>query len=243
MSARAIRASSPQSTAELYISGEYARRNPAWHVGESSWKAKQIIKMFLKHSLKPKRICDIGCGAGEVLRQLQGLLGNECVFEGYDISPGAIAMCLPKANERLHFTLGDGPAIAQDSFDLVLVLDVIEHLEDYFGFLRRLKGIGRYTMFHIPLDLSVQTVLRPHGLLKRRESHYHLHYFTKQTAVRMLEETGYEVADCMFTPRNLDLPGNMMQTLLKLPRRVGFAVSKELTVRLLGGFSLMVLAK
>src|SRR2546430_16201598 len=56
-------------------------------------------------------------------------------------------------------------------FRSILVLDVIEHLPDYFSFLERLKARGRHKIFHIPLDLSVQTVFRKNGLVKRSEEH------------------------------------------------------------------------
>jgi 2-polyprenyl-3-methyl-5-hydroxy-6-metoxy-1,4-benzoquinol methylase len=45
-------------------------------------------------------------------------------------------------------------------FDVVMAIDVFEHVEDYLGFIRRLRVKGEYKVFHIPLDLSVQTVLR-----------------------------------------------------------------------------------
>ena len=30
---------------------------------------------------------------------------------------------------------------------MVLIADVIEHIEDYLGFVKGLKGLGRYTIF------------------------------------------------------------------------------------------------
>jgi cyclopropane fatty-acyl-phospholipid synthase-like methyltransferase len=229
-------------TDDVYASGEYLAKNPDWHVEESPWKATQIVRMLDRRGLKPRRIGEIGCGAGEVLVQLQSRLEPECEFHGFDVSPQAIEMCLPKSNTKLKFTIGDGLDQPALGFDLVLVLDVFEHLEDYFSFLRNIKDKGKLTMFHIPLDLSVQTVLRKYGLLKRRDLYYHLHYFTKDTAIRTLEELGYKVVDSTFTPRNTDRPVNWMQKVLKLPRQIGFALSPEFTVRLLGGYSLLVLA-
>lgn len=31
---------------QLYTSGEYLEKNPTWHVEESPWKAKQVIRML-----------------------------------------------------------------------------------------------------------------------------------------------------------------------------------------------------
>lgn len=230
-------------TQDIYVSGGYLKNNPDWHIAEGPWKAQQIVKMLTKNKVNPGRVGDIGCGAGEVLRQLQLVLGDDCIFEGFDISPAAIDLCRSRANNRLRFRLSDGSDLQQFSFDLVLVLDVIEHLEDYFSFLRRIKNKGRLTLFHIPLDLSVQTVLRSGALLKRRDLHCHIHYFTKDTALRTLREVGYEIVDHAFTPRNVDMTANVMQWVLRLPRKLFFTINKDLAVRVLGGFSLLVLTR
>ena len=50
-------------------------------------------------------------------------------------------------------------------FDLLLMLDVFEHVEDYIGLLRAVRSKAKQKLFHIPLDLSVQSVLRRDGLL------------------------------------------------------------------------------
>jgi hypothetical protein len=126
---------------------------------------------------------------------------------------------------------------------LSLVLDVIEHLPDYLGFLQRLKARSRDKVFHIPLDLSVQTVLRKNGLIKRRELYAHLHYFSKETALRTLKDAGYEVLDYFYTPRSIEFASTAAEMLLKLPRKLLFTIHRDFTARLLGGFSLLVLAR
>ncbi len=232
-----------QPARRLYEYGEYLRRNPGWHVEESPWKARQILLMLDRNRLEPRTICDVGCGAGEVLRVLQECMRKDCSFSGYEISPQAFELCKARANERVHFKLADLREEKGAWFDLLLALDVIEHLEDYFSFLRDLKSKSAHKIFHIPLDLSVQTVLRRQGLLKRRDLHAHLHYFTKDTALRTLEDTGYDVLDYFYTPRSIEFASEPIQKLLKPPRRLGFAIHKDLTARVLGGFSLLVLAR
>src|SRR5690348_4045539 len=92
---------------EMYTDGSYLEKNPSWHIGESPWKAKQILRMITQNSIVPRTICDVGCGAGEVLKQLQDHMSDECQFWGYDISPQAFELCHSKANERLHCKLAD----------------------------------------------------------------------------------------------------------------------------------------
>src|SRR5262249_5657862 len=230
------------SHTDIYRNGEYLRKNPDWHVEESPWKAKQVIRMLRRNNLRPKTICDAGCGAGEVLKQLHDHLGD-CRFVGYEISPQASAMTRTRASEGVDYKLADILQEQNVYFDLVLVLDVIEHLEDYFSFLRDIRHKGRHAMFHIPLDLSAQTVWRKEGILKRRDLYAHLHYFTKDTALRTLQDVGYEVLDHFYTPRLIDLPSDRVQRILKIPRKIAFALHPDVTVRVLGGYSLLALVK
>jgi SAM-dependent methyltransferase len=227
----------------IYTDGGYLEKNPLWHVNESAFKAKYILLMLQKHHLQPNSICDVGCGAGEVLKLLQPDLNDSCMFWGYDISPQALKMCESKVNARLKFKLADVSNEEGVLFDLLLVLDVFEHVTDCYGFLRRIRLKGALKVFHIPLDLSVQTVFRTKALLKRREMYGHLHYFTKETALETLKDTGYELLDYFYTPRSIEAGESVAQKILLLPRKACFGINRDLTARVLGGYSLLVLAK
>jgi hypothetical protein len=125
-----------------------------------------------------------------------------------------------------------------------MAIDVFEHVEDYFGFLRKLREKAEYKIFHIPLDLSVQIVLRSSQIIKSRKSVGHIHYFTKETALETLKDTGYSIIDYFYTRGAVELPNRGWKAnLLKIPRKVGFSLNQDFAVRLLGGYSLMVLAK
>ncbi|MGZ3621857.1 MAG: class I SAM-dependent methyltransferase [Ktedonobacteraceae bacterium] len=229
---------------EIYTSGIYLEKNPSWHVEESPWKTKQVIRMLTRSNIKPKTICEIGCGAGEILKLLHDCMDDECLFWGYEISPQAFELCKSRVNERLHFKLADFRQEKDVFFDLILVMDVIEHLEDYFSFLRDIQPKSEFKIVHIPLDLSVQTVLRGNPLLGMREYYGHIHYFTKETALQILRDTGYQVLDYFYTPLSVELPTNRVgRRILNLPRKLFFGIHHDLAARLLGGFSLLVLAR
>jgi hypothetical protein len=74
------------------------------------------------------------------------------------------------------------------------MMDVFEHVDDYLGFLKLCKGRAKNTMFHIPLDISAQAVLR-NQLIDSRNSVGHLHHFIKDTAIATLVDSGYEIVD------------------------------------------------
>ena len=229
---------------QIYISGDYLDRNPTWHIEESSWKAQQVIRMIRNDHIDPKTICEVGCGAGEVLIQLQKYMSDDCLFWGYDISPQAFELSKEKANARLKFQLADIRKEKDIFFDLILVMDVIEHLEDYYSFLRDIKPIGHYKILHIPLDLSVQTVLRGYGLSHVRLTYGHLHYFTKEIAVQMLRDVGYDVIDYCYTARALEIPTkHIKRKIMNFPRKLLSVFDKDMAARILGGWSLLVLAQ
>jgi SAM-dependent methyltransferase len=232
------------SESAIYRDGSYLQLNPSWHIEESPFKVRQIRRMIERQKLAPKTVCDVGCGAGLVLAEMQPHFPEDCICWGYDISPAALSMCQSRANNQLHFRQCDVREDSWDAyFDLLLMLDVFEHVEDYMGLLRAVQQKARQKLFHIPLDLSVQAVARKNGLLRRRDDHAHLHYFTKETALRALTDVGYTIVDSFFTPRCIELGDLIAQRIARIPRKMSFAVLPDLTVRVLGGYSLMVLAE
>jgi SAM-dependent methyltransferase len=233
----------PRPYVELYTKGGYLEKNPTWHVEESPFKVKYILQLIRNNSLKVRSICEAGCGVGEVLRLLQLELPRDTDFTGFDISPQAHELSKSRENVHLRFRLAD---ITQEHgifFDLLLILDVIEHLEDYFSFLRGVRPLARYKIFHFPLDLSVQAVIRKNGLLKRRVDHAHLHYFSKETAVETLRDTGYVIRDWFYVARSNEIGPTRVQKLFRVPRAALFAIHQNFAARLLGGYTLMVLAE
>lgn len=227
--------------AGIYGDNTYLEANPDWHEGDAEWKATQVARILDRNGIRPARIADVGCGTGGVLRALAAA-GVGAEWAGWDISPQAHAIAVTNAADGIEFHLGDIGDTAQ-TFDLVMALDVFEHVDDYLGFLRSLAGRGRHTVFHIPLDMTALSVMRETPMLHNRARIGHIHYFTKGTALATLADTGYRVVDTMYTGVGLDGADlSLRRRLLRLPRRALFAVDQDLAARVLGGWSLLVLA-
>ncbi len=232
------------SVPSIYTDGTYLSDHGSWHQEDSPWKAGHIKAILERNAVTFTSLCEVGCGAGEILKVLSDTLGFDKQLYGYEISPQAFELCRHKAKDGLTFRFGDLLAEEEQSFDVLLAIDVFEHVEDYLGFLKRLKPKSAYKLFHIPLDLSVQSVLRSRPLLKHRREVGHLHYFTKETALETLRYAGYDIVDCVFTATAVELPNRGWKAdLMKLPRRALFALNQDWAARLLGGYSLMVLAR
>lgn len=228
----------------MYRNGEYFRKHPTWDVMDSPWKAKQILKILREHNVHAHTIGELGCGAGEILVSLQRAMGDDCSFLGYDISPQAIEICSPKANARLKFFQGDLLQEPDTHWDVLLVIDVLEHVLDYASFLREAKEKAEYKVFHIPLELFVLAILKPDFLKNQRINSGHLHFFNKAIALQILREFNYEIIDYFYTPGyQLSWRKNWKNSLLCVPRRALFPLNNDMAARLFGGYSLLVLTR
>lgn len=226
----------------IYTDGTYFESNQSWHEEDSPWKAQQISKILKKNGISLATVCEVGCGAGAILSCLANIYGENVVFSGYEISPQAYEICKMKEKNNIKFLLTDLLADREAFFDVVMAIDVFEHIEDYFGFLRKLREKGKYKIFHIPLDLSVQTVLRSSPILAARKNVGHIQYFTKETALATLKDAGYEIVDFCYTGGSIELENREWRTnFLRLPRKLFFSIYQDLAVRILGGYSLLVL--
>jgi len=232
------------SSGNIYTDGDYLKNNPTWDVEDAPWKADLIFHMIQKHHIDPKTICEIGCGCGEILHQLQLKLPATTQLTGYEISPQAYELCKERSNDNLLFYLKNYCGETDSSYDLILLIDLIEHLEDYFRFLREIRKKSQYKILHIPLELFVLSAFHPPFLLKQKKKVGHLHFFSKDLALQMLRDLEYEIIDYSYTagyslPRDFGLKDR----LLKIPRRLFFRILPDETVRIFGGYSLLVLVK
>ncbi|KEA08831.1 class I SAM-dependent methyltransferase [Rhizobium rhizogenes] len=228
---------------DIYVSDQYAELNPTWHEEDSPWKARQIEEIIRKNGLRFETLCEVGCGTGEILLNLSRSF-PKAQFAGYEISPHAYQRAKTKEKSNVSFHLANIVEEKDSHHDVVVIADVIEHVEDYISFIKDMRPCGRYKIFHIPLDLSVQSVLRAWPITKLRANVGHLHYFFKDTAIATLKDCGYSVIDYKYTASRLELPNQAFTSaLMRLPRKLLFSINPDLAVRLLGGYSLLVLAE
>ncbi len=78
---------------DRYTTDTYLNQNPSWGVEDSAWKARQVEKILKRNKLQPQTFGEIGCGSGEILKQLS-LVYPRAEFAGYEVSPHATAVRL-----------------------------------------------------------------------------------------------------------------------------------------------------
>ena len=225
-----------------YTGGAYLESNPTWHVEDSLWKADQVERLLAAHPEVPRgTVAEVGCGAGEILRILHDRW-PEAELVGYEVSPQAHELAEPRATDRLSFRLADATQEPLD-VDLILLMDVVEHVDDPLAFLRALAARCRHAVLHIPLDMTLLAVARPHHLMVARRDTGHLHYFVKETALATLSDAGFDVVDWRYTEVEQRRDATPKQRVLDTARRIVSRVDRDLAVRLAGGASLLVLAR
>jgi SAM-dependent methyltransferase len=98
-----------------------------WFVGK-----RLLLRALADRHAPSGRLLDLGCGTGGVLRNLSG--NRPCL--GADRSRAGLLVCRKKGFDRLVCADLSRIPFAPGSFDTVMALDVIEHLDDEVGFLR-----------------------------------------------------------------------------------------------------------
>ncbi len=95
-----------------------------WFLGR-----RKIVFSALERYLPNKdelRILDVGCGTGSTLRELE----KYGQATGVDISEEAVKFCKLRGCKNVHKIDSQGLFFEDEMFDLVVALDVIEHISD-----------------------------------------------------------------------------------------------------------------
>jgi SAM-dependent methyltransferase len=233
------------SSNDRYTGDAYLKANPDWNLQDAPWKASIISEIMQKNHLLPASVTDVGCGAGGILKELRKSTENNVRLVGYDISPAAIALAKSSDSDAIEFLCGDYLETDQSPAELILLMDVLEHVDDYYGFLRRLRKKSTQVIFHVPLDLSVRSMLRPHIIKQQRDSVGHIHYFSRELFFWSLKDTGFEIVDWKYTRPTSDRSrsASLWRTVKKRFRNFSFTLLPSLSAKLWGEYSIIVLAQ
>lgn len=196
-----------QALLDIYDEGYWKSDNPKMRgYADYARESALYLKTFQKRLALVRRwlpaqarVLDVGCAAGYFLRVVQGL-GHD--VHGVELSPSIAKEAVAALGaDRIHIGTLDGAVAAMDyrpqSFDLVSLWDVIEHIPDPQAVLRKIRELtkpgGR-------LLLETQNVAsRWAALLGPRWHHYkhheHLYHFTPATIRRLLDDCGFRVLE------------------------------------------------
>jgi methionine biosynthesis protein MetW len=95
------------------------------------------------------RVLDLGCGHGELLAHLQQHHG--CSGYGVEIDDANVLACTKRGVQVIQLNLDQGLAMFGDqSFDVVLQIDTLQHLRNAETMLRETLRVGRMGIITFP---------------------------------------------------------------------------------------------
>ena len=161
----------------------------------ASYRVEEQNRALVSAIGRPRFVLDVGCGSG-----LNGAAAKRrgAHVTGVEIEPAAAAQARTRL-DTVH--TGDLFTAPLESYDLILLADVLEHLVDPAAALRHLLphlDDGGHVIASLPNVAAWTNRLsllagrwdyQPSGILDET----HLRFFTLRSAVRLLEEAGLEV--------------------------------------------------
>jgi cyclopropane fatty-acyl-phospholipid synthase-like methyltransferase len=228
----------------IYNDSSYLRNNPDWHEKDASFKAEQILKLLRMVPGSILKIAEVGCGSGQILVELSNRLPEQITFYGFDISKDAFNIAKTKETTRITIRLLDLVDESEENyfFDVLLVIDVLEHIDNYFKFLDGIVKKGKYTIFHIPLDLSVWSLFREKMLIESKERVGHIHNFTEDFIKRILEDYGFRILFQTYTGPIFEMK-TLKENIINKTRNLLFKINKRFASKSIGGYSILLLAE
>lgn len=158
----------------------------------------------------PTIVMDVGCGQGVTSHWLRQIRPNITTI-GLEIDPAAAEVAAAVVDKVLVVDLDRGVEALNEyrgRVDLLLLLDVLEHLRDPWTRLRDLKALLAPTgvvIASVPnvRNLKVLWPLIANGDWRYKDSgildRTHLRFFTRRTALELFTGAGFTIQDLAFT--------------------------------------------
>lgn len=122
-----------------------------WYYPKNKWEFDHGLELVRQY--RPRSVLEVGCGAGEFLHRLQNCVSK---VAGIDINPNAIELARAKGLQ----VSGRGIHEMEETFDMIFLFQVLEHLErpgEFVGKLAQRLNPGGHLVLAVP---------NPNGFMK-----------------------------------------------------------------------------
>ena len=111
--------------------------------------SQEYIKIIGNLVPKKSRILDLGCGDGLLLEYL--IKERECTGYGIELDDNNVLACLKRGVNVLQLNLEEGLKLFEDqSFDVVLQIDTLQHLKNAETMLTETTRVGKVGLITFP---------------------------------------------------------------------------------------------
>jgi SAM-dependent methyltransferase len=175
-------------------------------------RRRLVLEWAARYAPDPlARLLEVGCGTGGNLKAL-GKHFNTAELRGVEPVPSAVAVSRSRGCE---VTLGGFEHLpAEDSsIDMLITLDVIEHLEDDLAGLKEVRRVlrpGGRLLLTVP---ALPFLWSPHD-----EANAHLRRYTRKTLVEVVERAGLAIERVSYFNALLMPLGVMVRAMASLLR-------------------------
>ena len=194
---------------DIYNDDSYIEKNPTLHTEDSEFKFQNIKRFLNSVEVKNNRIkvLDIGGGAGIIGKLvLDYFLENRIVvtFHSLDLSTQMLKTQLqnnPQINKIINCSIDECP---ESNYDLVLMIDVIEHIEGKEDTAKILNKLGKNIIYNIPIEINFFDILKYlksyFRYYKRQKLRWgHIHFFSFNSSQSFLKRH-HKIIDSYFQP-------------------------------------------
>ena len=109
----------------------------------------QLLKAIAERVPQGSHVLDLGCGDGELLQQLAR--EQACTGYGIEIDDANVLACVRRGVNVLQLNLHQGlKSFADQSFDVVLQINTLQHLRNAEVMLRETARVGRTGIVAFP---------------------------------------------------------------------------------------------
>ncbi|MDB5018172.1 MAG: methyltransferase type 11 [Mucilaginibacter sp.] len=169
----------------------YEKHDEAWRMLGAKYKAQHIVDVCRGRIYK--KVLEVGAGDGSILK----LLAEQnfaLEYHAVEISESGIEHIKSRNIKDLKSVqLFDGYHLPFDdnSFDLIILSHVLEHVEHERILLRELKRVARHCVIEVPLDYKAGVDAR----IKHFLAYGHINVYTPSSLRYLLGTEGFEVED------------------------------------------------
>lgn len=177
-----------KSLVEFYTGIEDSEYTDEWEGRGKNFKA--VLKRIGKMGEDLERLLDIGAASGIFVK-----LAQECGYAATGIEPSA--QLVKEAKEKFGIDLVKGTVEnyeAREQFDVVTLLDLIEHVTDPEGFLKKVSPLIRRGGILVIVTPDISSI--PPKLMGNRWWHYrtaHVNFFNLRSLTYLLEKLGFSI--------------------------------------------------
>jgi ubiquinone/menaquinone biosynthesis C-methylase UbiE len=167
----------------------YNKHDEAWRMLGAKYKAQHIIEV--SEGCTFKKVLEVGAGDGSILK----LLADQDFAPEYhavEISDSGVEhIKLRNIKDLKSVQLFDGYQLPfeDNSFDLIILSHVLEHVEHERILLREIKRVARHSIIEVPLDYKTGVDKR----IKHFLAYGHINVYTPTSLRYLLRTEGFEV--------------------------------------------------